>query len=278
MPNTSTINQTAINQTTNIPVANTSSGFGFNGFDMCSENFTIREATVRDRDYNLTVSQNPYVDGGVVLSHLMNRKSIQIDFTIKADTQALLQEQIDLFKKATAETNWEFYFNFFGETRVINCSIESDTYEAMPYGSTIQNWSISFRAVDAPRFRALLPISKTYQNITSTLNGDITNTGSAKTYPVYYIIFGIVTWVDAIDITLGGYITTINQIIASNDVLIINGDITDENGWNVTLNWVEIDYSWPIDTQLDTGSNPFSISINGTFTCNISVIYTKYFE
>jgi len=278
MPNTQTTNQWSVNQTNGLPIVSTSSWFWFNGFDMCTSDFVITGTNIRDRDYNLNTSSNPYVDGWIVLSHLVNKKEIEFEFTMKADTKAELQTLIDTFKKATAVTEGELSFNFFWSTRVINCSITSDSYEQMPYGSNSQSWTISFRAVDPPRFHQKAPEARTYIGITTDLNGDITNDGSAKTFPIYYLIFGAVSGLDEINITLGGFITKINKTISTGDVLIVNWDITDPNGGNITVNGTEIDYSWPIDTQLVTGSNPFSITFNWTQTCNISILYTKYFE
>jgi hypothetical protein len=42
----------------------------------------------------------------------------------------------------------------------------------------------------------------------------------------------------------------------------------------VTLNWTAIDYTWSFPSLI-YGSNVFTILIDGTFACDISILYPK---
>lgn len=279
MVNNFAINEWAINEWVT-PSAQSWSHFIYNWLSLCSANIKITSSNRRDRQYNLNTVDNSFIDGGVVLSNFVKQKSISFGFAIKADTTSELETLIATFKEKTAERDWLLQILVDWDTREIPCNIVNDTYDVMPYWAKYQTGNITFRAVNPPRFYLKTPTSKTYQGITGNFNWDLTNNGNAKSYPVYYFIFGTgISWLSQIDINLNWFTTTINETINDNDILVVNGDVLDENGGKVTLNWTEVDFAWPIDVELNPWSNIFSVDFNGgTVDCNISVLNRQYFE
>lgn len=278
--NTFAVNQSAINQW-QTPAEVVQDDIVYNGFGLCNANIAIISSNDKDRNYDLNSINNSFVDWWIVLSHLVRNKVITLWFAIKADTKSELYDLIDDFKAATSKTEWLLEIKINGEYRVIPCSITTNTFDQMRYGATSVTWTITFQAVNPPRFYLKEYISKTYNNITADFNADISNSGSAKTYPVYYFIFWAgISGLDEVNIILNWYTLTINETITDGSVLIINAEVDTENGGNVTLNGAEVDFQWPLDIQLEQWSNIAEITFASwaTFTCSVAILYRKMFE
>lgn len=280
--NTYSINQTAINWWT-IPQSIQGWSFSINWVSLCGDGVSVLDFPDKgDNKYNLNIQDNPFIDGSNLLSRLLNQKSITIRVFVKKDTKAELNDFLDWFKEKMSIEEGVLTIpvelSTGTEVREIIVSQESISIITDKNRSNAVTIEMRFKATGTPRFYLREKVSKTYENITASFNGDINNSGTSKSYPEYYFVFWTVAWLNNIQITTDGYTIEIDQAITTNDVLIINTDVV-WDGWFVTLNGTQVDYNWRLDVPLDTWSNIVNLTFAGwTFDVNLSVVYRKTYE
>lgn len=275
------INSSAINQWP-IPYQLTTGDFSLWGIDLCGDGvFMVSFPDKHDNKYSLNIQENPYIDWSVLLSRLLHRKDLTIDILIKADTDGEANDKIDEIKKLFSKDETVFRIprstGSWTEIREIIVHQESISFTKDENRGNVFQCSIKLVATSTPRFYAKDMQSKTYQDITTSFNGDLENKGTAKSYPEYYFVFGSVSGTDEIRITTDWYTLEIDETINSNDVLVVNTDVMGDGGF-VKLNGVLVDYNGRLDVPLNPWSNIVQFDINGTFTVNLSCVYRKNYE
>jgi len=251
--------------------------FVFNGYSMHKSDGSVRIRNSNHDDLwsiDLNTFDLPREDGGGVLWHYYRSKTIEFSVTLKSETSAWLNELIDDFKRNTRETEWRLEIKIDGIIRRATASITSLKFNRQYFNITFcTDINISFQTMD-PHRQLKDYTSITYNNKTATFQEEITNNGSEDTYCKYYFIFNSGTsslW--SLAITIKWYILQVTWPFDTNDILIIDGE-----NKTVTLNWVDIDYTW-IFQKLEVGSNPVYFTFTGwTVDVDVTNIYTKKYR
>jgi len=250
--------------------------FVFNGYSLHNTAWTVRVRNSNHDDVGniqLDTFNSPRIDWGGVLGHYYRAKDITLEITLKSTTSTWLNTLIDTFKENTRQTEGWLDVKVNGEVRRCKASITNlkfwRQYFNISFVSTVQ---ITFRTM-WPHRQKKDAESVTYASKTATFQEEITNTGTVGTEAIYYFIFGSgISWTTSVAITTGDYTLTVSESISDSDVLIVNGEEK-----TATLNWTAVDYTG-VFSELEVGANPITFTINGTFTVDITAIYTKRYK
>jgi hypothetical protein len=109
--------------------------------------------------------------------------------------------------------------------------------------------------------------SVTETEITGDTLTEFSYTWTAVSKPLLYFIFWATVGTDEIAISLNDRTVTINETIPSNAIVTI-----DWVNKLVKVNNTEVDYTGRFP-EIKNGSNLVSIHINGTMTCDLTILY-----
>ena len=160
--------------------------------------------------------------------------------------------------------NWEF--------RQLSATTTSLTFPRIPR-NTYVIWGIEVKMVSLePHFYASVKDTLTIEWITWDTVNELNNVWTVQSYPVLYFLFK--TWLASItDVSfeMGWYTIEINETISDSDILVI-----DAENKEVTLNWVDIDYDWPLPV-LEVWANSFDLEFTpaSTVSMDLIAIYKK---
>lgn len=278
------INQQSINQGALSPTLQGQGSLSLNGFSMCSE-WIGTSLFVGDRSYNNKIESNGWVDGGYVVSHLLQWSEIAIDFHIRGADKVDLQKKIDRFKWATARKNMILTTNVGDDIRKMRVNTTETRLGRRGFGSLIQSGTISFEAVDPPRARSQNVRTKAYSSITWDFSGEVNNFGNANAYPVYLFIFNTAN-ISELTWTVNGYPVKITEAITDGDILTISADLYQlEKKAGVYINGSPVDFDGQVTVPLypeeyGVENNTIWLSLNNgaTCECDISILFHEMRE
>jgi len=246
-------------------------GIIFNWFNLldCAE--IVAEGNYDDiNSVQLDTYNAPRIDWGGVLGYYINGKAINFNLIIKKDTETELNQTIDDIKKKLAVQEWLLEININWEYRVGKANLTALDFNRNFENKTIQsNVNISFTLTNhlyASEWESYIELWVT----SNSLALDVDNWGTTKCDFKVALVFGAGnSWVDTISIAKDWFTLSISESISDWDLLVID--------WvekQVTLNWSDIDFDWPF-RQLDVGSNPMTLNINGTVNVDMTILYNK---
>ena len=248
------------------------------GFSLCSGESWIT-AVYDNVSYENKFNDNQFIDGQKIMSHLVKEKRISIDFVLKKETKDELAAYIQEFK---SKVSWEIDFTavIWWDIRVLRVVTENIRFNLDWITTTTQSWTLDIIATNPPRFYSYNPNTKYYLDISSDFTWQINNTGSSEAYPVYYIVFNDVTSpTSVLTLTINWYTVTLSNSFVSWDTLVISSDIY----WiiqdaDVYLNWSVIDYDGQITTPLHSWWNNIAFTCDGTYNCDITILFNRMRE
>lgn len=268
--NTNTINSVPFNVWTPFASDLVTDDIIFNWFGF--QNANVVTSFKDDQNFpeiSLQTFQNPIIDGGWILNRRFSSKDITLKGVLKTNTASEMEALIDTFKLKTSEV--EGYLDIkidWTYRRTKATCVKNDVFKRQNHDITRCPFEITFRTVE-PFF--YLRTKETYfeEWVTANVNIDLAYYGTATAFPKVYFFFWSVAWTNAVSVELNWNKIELAETITTNDILII--DCLEKI---VTLNWTAIDYTWSFPSLL-YWSNVFTILINGTFTCDISILYPK---
>jgi hypothetical protein len=250
-------------------VVDLSGSFVFNWLDL-SDCWELAIDTSNYDDINqidLDTYQSPRIDWGGVLWYYVRGKNINIKMVIKKNTEAELNDMIDYLKLKLFKKEWLLKIMINGTYRQVKANLVSLDFNRDFESKTIlSNVNLSFKCMENFADENATYWTETGVN-TPTLALDINNTWMRTDYQLYMIFWSWITNTDTITIEKDWYTMTISQTITDWWILII-----DWINKQVLYNWNAIDYDWPF-VQLENWSNPILITINGTYTADITYLY-----
>lgn len=264
------------------PLNNTALNYGAKPSDLFSDDITfnsygLQNASVvsgpdgigirdfPDRDFaSLDISQ---WDGEIFNSIFFRGRDITINWHLIAPNKAELDDLIDEMKKRVSKKEKLLKWKVNDITRQITASVSSLTFGTKE--NIYISYSISFKTADS-----FWELSQKQSFLIEDISGSphvesILNEWEA-TNPMF--VFGFKTGlvgVTSINISVSGIGIDIAQAISDGDILIIDG-ITK----SVYYNGVEIDFDG-VFPLFETDDNLVTFTINGTYTADISVIYSN---
>lgn len=252
-----------------IPAVDLSGNFIFDWFDLsdCGE-LSIDTANYDDMNrIALDTYDAPRIDGGGVLWYFVRGKILNIKLIVIKDNEQDLNDAIDNIKLKLFKKEGLLKIKINGKYREVKASLTSINFNRdFEKKNILSNVTISFTAME--NFYEEEATYNTEVGVTSpTLWLDIDNTWARTDYSLYFIFGAWVVGTNEITIQQDWYTLTINQTISDGDILVVDGV-----GKQVVYNGSPIDYDWPF-VQIDNGSNPILISINGTYIADITRLY-----
>jgi len=191
--------------------------------------------------------------------------------TLKAENAEQLRSEKDRFKRFLAEQNKTLQVNFNWEIRRASAFVLwlDNLWLDQNYNINFIGFELRFQ-IQKWYWEDIRRTSLTYENITTTLQEEINNTGTYKAFPRFVLNF-ITATVSEVKMTMWDNEVVITETIGNNDIIII-----DSLEKEVLLNSVAIDFDWTFPI-LEVWLNPFTIEIDWTYDVDISTLYTKTF-
>ena len=222
---------------------------------------------VEDNTYN-----KPDIDWLGLNSYFMRAKTITLEWILKWNTKEDLEKRIKIMLWNLAKPNQglQVLTGWTYQRALAYCTNLWQVFARREhYHNTFVPFTVVFQ-INSPFWESVQLNAITY-NITSALQEEIINTGTAKADPIITLSFTSATSVTEISLDFWDYSIIIQEGIVANDIIRV-----DSENKTVLLNWEEIDYTWQLPL-LETWSNPFTISPNWTFDCDVSINYRNKF-
>lgn len=264
MLNTFPFNTTQFNALGFLPAAAPASNLVFNNYQLQTTDVVTQiliQDNMPDRDFDTVIV--PRGDGEIITGDFWRRKIVKVRGVIHKDTNADLEDEIDLMKKRLAVASANLDVTIAGVVRRYIATLVN--------GSSMfddrKGFHITFCPFEA-EFLCLVPFGLSLNYNSSeflgesalTLNEEITNDGSIRAKPVVILnvtAASAVTGITFRNNTRGEAIQLTHAIVAGDYVKF------DSETLEVTINGVAQDYDggFPL---LDTGENSFTIDIDGS--------------
>lgn len=244
--------------------------FAFNWFNLADCGTISLDSSNYDdvTDVDIETFTAPRNDWGGVLGRFVHRKTITVKLVIKKDSEAELNDMIDLIKRKLVKDDWVLRILVNNESRSCLASLSSLIFNRdFSLKNILADVVVTFEVMGS--LMTDIPNYVTEIDVASPLVAfDITNESGRTDYKMY-IVFKSASWTNLVLITMWGYLLEISHAIASDDILIIDWITA-----SVTLNWSSIDFDWPI-VKLEEWSNPISVEINWTYNADITFLYKE---
>lgn len=240
----------------------------FNGFGLMNDKFKV---SFKD-DQNLPVIDlvdfaNPVIDWGGILNRRYAEKIITFRGTIKWANNTELLELIDLFKLKTSKIEWFLDIKHGDKYRRTKATVvSSDVFPMEHYNIDWTNFKISFKTVD-PFFYDVNSEVYTDTWITGDRYMEFTYNWTATANIITYIVFWTTVGTNEISLSLWDKKITLSENIPSNSIVIM-----DWINKVVKIGNDEVDYSGRFPS-IENWSNQFLLEINGTMSCDVTIIY-----
>ena len=238
-----------------------------------TDNISLRYAdinnggSIEDNTYN-----KPDIDWVWLNSYFMRAKTVTLEWTLKGNSKEDLENRMKIMLGNLAKPNQRLQVLTAGTFQRANAycvNLWQVFARREHYHNTFVPFTVVFQ-INSPFWESVQLNAITY-NITTTLQEEIINTGTARAEPVITMVFNVATLVDEITLDFWDFIIILNETIVANDIVRV-----DSESKTVLLNGVEIDYTWQLPL-LETWSNPFTISPNWTYDCDVSINYRNKF-
>ena len=243
----------------------------YNGFWLQNENIIISKI---DFDNSHRIQSDTYykplIDGAGELNYFFREKIVNASWYMKAESEETMNNEIDRLKKILLQNQKDLIIKVNGNPRVAKASlINGDSlFDREHFHITFLPFTLQFRVLE--KFRDITAQNYLVSWQTADFIEEIYNGGSAKVEPIITFVFNSASGVNEISFVYNGNTITINETIATSDILII-----DSREKKVTLNDVEVDYTgiFPI---FETGLQSYEVQVNGTknFDTNIKFFNT----
>lgn len=272
MANTSRFNTSLFNGRDAGAVLRETDTLIFNGFWLQNQYFITTDVNVWNMpNINLLTYSNPKSDWGGLLDRYYKERTITVKGHINWSTNEEIEDRIDSLKKAISVKQWYLEFKFWERYRRILCTLtNSNVVSRANYEVSHWQFELSFKA-EKPFWSEKEPYSQLIENVNDEINEDIFNEWSQYTRPKINFVFNQASWVNDIKLTIWNDTLSITETISRGDILNIDTELK-----TITLNWTWIDFEWRFP-RLEAGVNTLNVVVNGTYNCDISILFPKNF-
>ena len=252
-----------------IPLGESVSDFySFDWYGLCNANIKVLRSDIKDiPSIDFQTYNAPRVDWWGILAKFYDKKEINMTLWLKAASNSALLTAIDELKYRLSTTWWIFKMNYNGVFRQLSATVTSMKFPPIKSNDFVA-WPIEVVMESLePHFYNTTKETTTIEWITWDTQNEITNSWTVESYPIIYLLFGTgIAGLTSIDLEIGWYTISISETITDSDILII-----DSENKNVTLNWTDIDYDWPLPV-FDVGTNIFEFTFTPASTVSMSMI------
>jgi len=243
----------------------------FNGFWL--QNANIISSFKNDDnlpDISLNTSENPIIDGGVVLNRKYPQQNIVVEGKLNANSAEELLELMDNFKFFTSKV--EGYLDIKKEDwnyrRVKATCVKSELFDKKHYNIDHVPFKIEFKTVEPFFYLREMKYLNEFI-LTSNITYDIPYLGTAPSFPIMYLLFTTASATNEIEIIKWNDTITINETINAGDIVVINWETK-----TVQINGIDVDYDWTF-FDITKGANIMDINVNWTFSYDLTILYNQ---
>lgn len=246
----------------------------YNSYNFPNTNFRLTKISGLDGTENIKLNAFDIAQGNGegFSSYLLKRKPITVEWVIKADTVAGLEDAIIALKAKMLKGNKTLKYNMEdGTTLVTTASCTSIAIPRDYYHLTFVPVTLTFTVLD-PFFYSQTTQEASYLNKSANFSAIVVNSGwSFEAEPMIYFYFWTgIAGIWQVSVTIWDTTITVNEAIGDGDVLLIDG-----KNKEVKINDVGgKDYEWTFPV-LDIGANALSISTDDP-TWNADIYVTRY--
>lgn len=202
------------------------------------------------------------------LSYFKRWRSISMTVYIKWSDASAFQTNLDNFRKSCFTKNAILDWKRDGVIRRIKVNCTSNPQIFQHYNIDFLKVQVAFECLE-PFWYELNNQSTSVFSQTASFQEEITAAWTAQSDVVAYILFWSLSWTNQVKMKIGEYEVQVDHSFSSNDILKI-----DWENKRVYVNDTEIDYSWIFPFMI-AGTNFFTFTINGTFTCDALILNKK---
>lgn len=253
-----------------VPVTATEDDISFAWFGLL--NSTIRVHTFNPEDVGVIDYRDfplPENDGSGFVSRRFVRKELILKGNIRGTDKADAEAQLDNFKKNIQDTEWLLKYTTQGHKRQITATCVKISIPRQGYQINVIPFEIAFSTTDSA-WRKVSQQTTLYASTSASFSEELSCDGSKDSSPVIYIGFKTgISGTNSIAFACNDRTITVGETIADEDLVII-----DCKNKTVTLNGVVVDYTGTFPKFIP-GSNYFDMTINGTFSADITFIYPE---
>lgn len=244
----------------------------YNEYNFPNDNFRLVSLSGLESVENIRLNSFDIANGNGegFSSYYFKKKQITVEGVMKADTVEELEAAIVTFKASILRANKNLKYNMEdGTTLITTASCTGLKVDREYYHLTFVPVTITFIVLD-PFLYAQSSEETQFLSKSASFSSILDyTTWSVEAEPLIYIYFGTgLVGVTTVALTIGDTTLTVTETIADNDVLLI-----DCKGKDVKINdvWGN-DYSGTFP-NLEIGGNTFALTINGTWTADIYVLW-----
>jgi hypothetical protein len=199
----------------------------------------------------------------------VDSKEVVITGTLRADTSALLWDEIDTMIRALGEYNWLFYLaRRDGGTSVCNATVVDVDIPEAHYNITFIPYEVTLSILD-PFMYDIDLIEESWTGVVAPMSEVFTlSEWNEKPEPFIYVDCKSWTSITSISIELNGETITSTTSLTNGDSFLVNHKNKEvmKNGLqNLTFVW---DF-----TKLKFGTNTLNISYTGTLNADVYLLY-----
>lgn len=270
MVNTFAVNEYEVNHWF-APISVSQDDIVFEGYSLQNTNIITDQPNNDDlTDMEMNTSMFPRNDGAALLSRYYRGRTISIRSTLLADSETELNELIDEVKKNLRVTEGNLDIKVNGVIRRIKATATNINFKREHFHLTWCPLEVTFKILE-PFFYETADQTANFESIAADFDAEITHTGTAKSFPIFYFFFGTGTALTALEYSDAFTTFWITHAFTNGDVLIIDGEEK-----TVKLNGTEIDYNGRFP-EFSPGTNLFSMDFTGTVLVDIATAIKKTF-
>lgn len=256
----------------------------FNDYSLMSFFGTWYGLAVQTANYfdltNINIAQfiSEQIDWGGIEQKKYGNRSLNISLYIQGSSYSDLVSRIEALKQRTRWVSASLDVRVNGVVRSYEATVASIIFPRFNMLEDYVQWvSVEF-LITSPHWSSKVPTIESTSGIVWSFEKVIFNEGTYEAFPKLYFImwasWNAITAMNIVSKSIGevsGYDVTLTTAITNNDVVIF-----DYKEKTVTVNWVEVAWSWFM-TPMKDGFHVLTVTLTGTASLSNFIVYNPVF-
>lgn len=244
----------------------------YNDLSLTSDNIRIAKmSNLEDQaDYTRTTYKTARVHGEWHTSFFFDKKTITIEWVLKADSASELENVIKTMKQALFVEQQELRINKSNGDQIrTTASCTGLTFDKQHNTITFLPFTLTFTTI-SPFFYGISLQTSEFLSQSASFTDSVTNlTGNFKSLPQVLVSFGTgLSWVTTISVVIGDKTITVTDTFVDSDAVLIDCSARD-----VEINSVGGAEFTGDFGELEIGETPIEVTVNGTWNADIYFIW-----
>lgn len=241
----------------------------FNDFSLEGGFIVVQDFNFEDSwDSEYQAYSLPGKDGTGFQSRLWRKKKISIKWILKSTTKEDLESIIDQVKYSFSKKEGLLKVKYAWEYRKIRATCTDIRIQRKAYHINFVPFEIVLISTDS-FMSSVNDQNYSFTGITGNIAEEVDNQWYQETYPILTLVVASASWTNSVVFSSGGKSLTYSWSIGAWWILKI-----DSANMEVLLNWVSVDFTW-VFPKFDRWINQFTLNINGTFSADVAIKFSK---